>query len=531
MADALSQPPSDPLTNEESDPHSHSSNLELGPRQTEMSKSPATTPWLHLEPDVTHAVIAKTEEELLSGLSALMRNKVEHEKVQRQLATALHQIDEARNEYLAVKNQVRVAEDELAARVKDHEKVLAEIARTQEQLQVEKNRHLEHQEALFKTRNEAEDSRRALQSTVSELSETQETCRLMKAQIAESKKDMTRLLGERESLLAQIHPIRHELEQRLLDRESIIDQVTILHRQVKALTEEKAALAAIAPAQETEHANLQKELAQAREELNRLRQEGEQIRGDHERLSAAKRDTGAELSDLEARLTNLRFKHAEHLQKLEEARQALTLVEQERARASAGVPVRQPEKQKTEASPLSPVASQKSESPTGKAEPAAWTLLFGRPAPPVSNSWDSYVLESEFFTEENLDAARIADLVSSLPGIEHTLILQQFGPVLAGNVPDRLHSALEVPHRDYSLLYDKLPNKVHDYFNLVGRGATYQVGDEFVTLTGNKETFLLVTHEAPNLRPGLPEKLSVIAEELGKMYPARPDRTVDVTEA
>jgi chromosome segregation ATPase len=249
MADAPSQPPPDPLTNEGSDPHSHSSNLELEPRQAEMSKSPAAAPWLHLEPDVTHAVISKTEEELLSGLSALMRNKVEYEKVQRQLATALHQIDEARNEHLAVKNQVRVAEDELAARVKDHEKVLAEIAQTQEQLQVERNKHLEHQEALFKTRNEAEDSRRALQSIVSELSETQETCRLMKAQIVESKKEITRLLGERESLLAQIHPIRRELDQRLVDRESIIEQVTILHRHVKTLTEEKAALAAIGPAQ------------------------------------------------------------------------------------------------------------------------------------------------------------------------------------------------------------------------------------------------------------------------------------------
>ncbi|MBV8813883.1 MAG: hypothetical protein JO271_05290 [Verrucomicrobia bacterium] len=530
MADVPIEPLAEPIQNDRVDPHNHSSSLELGPRQTEMSKSPAATPWLHLEPDVTQAVIAKTEEELLSGLSALMRNKVEYEKVHRQLATALHQIEEARKEHLAVKNQIRVAEDELAARVKDHEKVLTEISRTQEQLQVERNKHLEHQEALFKTRNEAQESHRALQNILSELGETQETCRLSKVQIAESKKEITRLLGERESLLAQIHPIRQELEQRLLDRESIIEQVIILNRQVKELTEQNVAHAAFAADREAERANLQKELTEAREELNRLRQEKEQLRTDHERLSAAKRDTGAELSDLEARLVNLRFRHAEHRQKLEETRRELALAEHERTRTSAGVPARQPEVEKTESPPLPPVAPQESEPPAGEAEPAAWALLFGWPAPPVSKSWDSYVLESEFFTEENLDAAKIADLVSSLPGIEHTLILQQFGPVLAGNVPDRLHSALQVPHRDYSLLYDQLSNQVHEYSNLASRGATYQIGDEFLTLIGNKEAFLLVTHEAPNLRPGLPEKLSVITEELGKMYPA-PDRRLDVKEA
>jgi len=530
MADAPNQSPAEPF-NPENQPQSNPS-TELEPAKPETTRSPVATPWLHLEPDVTHAVIAKTEEELLSGLSALMRNKIENEKSQRQLASTLHEIEEARKELIGVKDQVRQAEEELGARFKDHQSVLDEITRTQERLEAERNQHLEHQEALFKTRNEAEQSRRNLQNTLSELSETQETCRLMRAQVAELKKEITRLLGERESMLARIQPIRQEIDQRLLDRESIIEQVTILQRNVKALTEQKATLSALTPAQESERANLLRELAEAREELARLQQEGERLRTDHERLTTAKRDTGAELSDLEARVTNLRFKHAEHLQKLEETKQALVLVEQERAAKTLAVTsVPQTDVQKSEPTGFDTVALPKpTELTAPAAESAALPLLLGQPSQPVASSWDSYVLESEFFTEDTLDAQKIAALVSSLPGIEHALIVQQFGPVLAGGIPERLHSSLEVPLRDYSLLYDQLPNKVHDYSNLVSREATYQVGDEFLTLAGSKEAFLVVRHEAPKLRPGLPEKLAIVAEELGKMYPTRPDGAVEVSE-
>jgi hypothetical protein len=100
------------------------------------------------------------------------------------------------------------------------------------------------------------------------------------------------------------------------------------------------------------------------------------------------------------------------------------------------------------------------------------------------------------------------------------LIVQQFGPVLADRLPQRLHPLFQVPRRDYALLYDRLPNKVRDYPNLATRMSTYQIGDEFLTLSGAKDAFLAVTHEAPTLRPGLPEKIATVAEELGKMYPA-----------
>ena len=536
MADAPDQA-SKPLESADLNPASSPGDLELGLKRPEHTGSPIPAPWLHLEPDMTTAVIAKTEEELLSGLSALMRNKVENEKAQRRLATAIAEIEQAKQELLGVKNQIRNAEDELAARFSDHGKVVEEIALTQQRLQTERTKHLEHQEALFRTRNQAEESRRNLQNVTSELTETQETCRLMKAQVTELKKEITRLLGQRESLLAQIQPIRQELDQRLTDREAIIEQVTILHDHLNSLNERKRTLAAITPEQENEHAKRQKELAEAQGEIARLRQESERLRADHERLRTAKQEAGADLSDLHGRVSNLRFRHAELLERLDEARQALALTEREHNEAAnrllrvetpksevekAPEPLTStPSEENAQPQPTSVLEPTEATSPTPPAPEPELPLLLGQTPPPVANSWDSYLLESEFFTEEPLNASRVADFIAGLPGIEHSLIVQQFGPVLADRLPERFHPILQVPRRDYALLYDRLPNKVREYANLASRAGTYQIGDEFLTLAGTKEVFLLATHEAPNLRPGIPEKLAIVADELGKMYPVR----------
>jgi archaellum component FlaC len=380
----------------------------------------------------------------------------------------------------------------------------------------------------------------------------------MRTQVGELKKEITRLLGERESMLAQLQPIREDLDQRLSAREAIIQQVSVLHEHVESLTQEKNTLSKATPEQVSERAQLQKQLEEAREEIAQLRQESERLRSDHQRLNAAKQDAGAELSDVQGRLTSLRFSHAELLeqmnqahqnhtvlqenikqaseshnqllQKIDEAKQALVLTQSQHEAASKRLAETHPEtaakqqaavKQMPELAP--PVAKEEP-----KAEPLPETppaeadlpLVKSHPGPPVAASWDSYVLESEFFTEENLDASRIAELVTSLPGIEHSLIVQQFGPVLADRLPQRLHPLFQIPRRDYALLYDRLPNKVRDYPNLATRLSTYQIGDEFLTLSGAKDVFLAVTHEAPTLRPGLPEKIATVAEELGKMYPA-----------
>jgi predicted nucleic acid-binding Zn-ribbon protein len=547
-------------------------------KQPEETASSVDMPWFHSEPDITRAVISKTEEELLSSLSALMRNRVENEKLQRQMTAGMQAIQDAKNELLRIKNQVRSAEDELATRTREHETLRDEISQTQQTLQDERGKHIEHQEAWFKTRQELEDSRRNVQAAASELGETQETGRLMKTQVAELKKEISRLLGERESMLAQIQPIREELDQRLSAREAVIQQVSVLHQHVESLTEEKNTLLKATPEQISERAQLQKELEGVRGEITEVRKESERLRSDHQRLIAAKADTGAELSDVQGRLTSLRFSHAELLEqinqahqnhtvlqenikqagenhtdllrKISEANQALALTQSQQEEASKRLaevqskPAEPPAVAKVVAPPPLAPAPPLPPAPVAKEEPKPEVKVEPQPAPkvelaepelplvvshplrPVASSWDSYVLESEFFTEETLDAARVAELVTNLPGIEHSLIVQQFGPILANRLPQRLHALFQVPRRDYSLLYDRLPNKVKDYPNLATRMSTYQIGDEFLTLSGAKDAFLAVTHEAPALRPGLPEKIAIVAEELGKMYPGQADRTV-----
>jgi chromosome segregation ATPase len=551
------------------EPTSTSSVVPLQPAENAASR--VETPWFRMEPDITRAVISKAEEELLSSLSALMRNRVENEKLQRQMTASMKAIDDAKKEHAAIKNQIRSTEEELATRVKEHESLRDEVAQTQQKLQAERSKHIEHQEAWFKTRQELDESRRNVQSATSELGETQETGRLMKSQVAELKKELTRLLGERESMLSQLRPIREELDQRLSAREAVIEQVTVLHQHVESLTDEKDTLSKATPEQISERSQLQKELEQAREEFSQLRREADRLRSDHGRLTAAKHDAGAELSDVQGRLTSLRFTHAELLEriyqsqqthndllesvkqaseshhdlleKIDQAKQTLDATERPREEIispvaepvpTAAVKEPEPEPEPPVVAPVAKEAPNPEES--HKAEPPANTepveaelpLFLSHPVPPVAASWDSYVLESEFFTEDNLDAPKVAELVTSLPGIEHSLIVQQFGPMLADRFPQRLHSLFEVPRRDYSLLYDRLPNKVRDYQNLNTRVSTYQIGDEFLTLSGVKDVFLAITHEAPVLRPGVPEKIAIVAEELRKMYPGQADRAVGV---
>jgi hypothetical protein len=367
-------------------------------------------------------------------------------------------------------------------------------------------------------------------------------------------------------MLSQLRPIREELDQRLSAREAVIEQVTVLHQHVESLTNEKNTLSQATPEQISERSQLQKELEQAREEINQLRRESDRLRSDHGRLTTAKHDAGAELSDVQGRLTSLRFTHAELLeriyqsqqthndllenvkqaseshhdllQKIDQAKQTLAVTERPRGQTISPVAEPVPTAAVKEPEPPPVVAPVAKEAPkpeeTHKAEPHTepvepeLPLFLSHPVPPVAASWDSYVLESEFFTEDNLDAPKVAELVTSLPGIEHSLIVQQFGPMLADRFPQRLHSLFQVPRRDYSLLYDRLPNKVRDYQNLNTRVSTYQIGDEFLTLSGAKDVFLAITHEAPVLRPGVPEKIAIVAEELRKMYPGQADRAVGV---
>jgi hypothetical protein len=146
-------------------------------------------------------------------------------------------------------------------------------------------------------------------------------------------------------------------------------------------------------------------------------------------------------------------------------------------------------------------------------------LLFGAEAHPIAAEWDSYPLESEFHTDEQLDARKVAELVSQLPGLEGCLIVKNHGPVLASQMPERFHPHLKVPDRDYALLFERLEKKVEDLDLQNAHLATFDLGQEALTVTQANQAFVLVNHRQTKLRPGMPEKLASIAFEVARMYP------------
>src|SRR5258708_36241996 len=92
----------------------------------------------------------------------------------------------------------------------------------------------------------------------------------------------------------------------------------------------------------------------------------------------------------------------------------------------------------------------------------ALPLLTSEPLLAVIPTWDCYRLESEFFTEETLEANRVAHLVSELPGIENVLVVRQRGAVLAGSLPERMSDHLKTPGRDYERLFSNWPNRAQE---------------------------------------------------------------------
>jgi hypothetical protein len=146
-------------------------------------------------------------------------------------------------------------------------------------------------------------------------------------------------------------------------------------------------------------------------------------------------------------------------------------------------------------------------------------LLFGAEAHTIAAEWDSYLLESEFHTDEELDAGKVAELVSQLPGLEGCLIVKNHGPVLASRMPERFHGHLKVPDRNYALLFERLEKKVADLSLQNAHLATFDLGQEALTVTQANQAFVLVNHGQTKLRPGMPEKLASIAFEVAQMYP------------
>src|ERR1700737_4278490 len=92
---------------ETTDPYSHQSiEAQSAEKGSKLNISPAPAAqiepqdahWLRMDPSLTGAVLAKTEEELLASLAALMRNKVEHEQASRRFAQIQIETEQAKRE-------------------------------------------------------------------------------------------------------------------------------------------------------------------------------------------------------------------------------------------------------------------------------------------------------------------------------------------------------------------------------------------------------------------------------------------------
>jgi chromosome segregation ATPase len=533
-------------------------------RSPHLSEEGHAPPWLRIDPELSRMVLSKTEEELLGSLSALMRNKVEYEKAQRALAHTVLEIDQAKQEVANVKRQVAAAEEELNTRLTDHERVVDEMAQARTELQGERSNYLEFQNELIAIRNEIDQARKEKTAASDELAELQFQQRTVRAEIESLKSETAALHDEQHNILQQVEPLRNELDERLVAREALIQEMTTLERYIAELTGTRdlrmnaQRIALVGHGTES-----------MREEIQQLKSEIERIEKERIRLANERDIVETEFAGLQSRLSSAQSSYAETLEKLDEARAALAVTEKENDEALSKLqhvheqepkplqaiaeserhqepeeavisqadrlakkpglkePARESLPEEHAAEPVlsavtpGPVINEAAPEPVAK-EPdpdPAFALLTGEPLPAVSPTWDSYRLESEFFTEETLDAKRVAHLVAELPGIENVLVVRQQGAVLSGSLPERLSDHLKTPGRDYERLFSNWPNRTQERRDTSTPMLTFRIGDEFLTVTQADDIFLVVSHERPKLHPGVEEKLTIVAEELEKMYP------------
>jgi hypothetical protein len=552
--------------------------------------------WVSEDPDMARSVLAKTEEELIHGLSALMRNKVEQERAQYALAHLLRQVDEAQRELASIKNQIRVADDELSTRMTEHTRVLDEISRQSEVLQTERIRQLEQQENVLKTKAEITAIFQQLTQNRAELAEGNDQVADLTLKRKTLQDDVLRLTQAREGLEAELAPLRTELDERIVARESLIEQMSVLEKHLQRLGAEKEQLAVYTPTLRDQYLFWEEQVSLLSEKANDLKSDHEQRSAEIQRIETEKtrliqeRDrVGAELSNYEQKLNSHRFNFAGVQQQLEEARRALISTQQEHGEVVARLitareeqaalerslemtrksvveqwspepgltewtepklhpvvlPVDPPSEVKSEeefsaeafdlvespAIPVTPhpferlqpielVQSVEPVPPVRPLEEPKLSLEICSELPAVSSAWDSYALESEFFSEEELDASKVVQLMRRFPGLTGSMILPENGPALASDLPEELHPYFVSKDRAYGKLFANWPDRVGSVAVGENELTTNRFGDRFVTVVPSKDLYVVVSHTPENLRPGVLAKLTTIANELSQMYPA-----------
>jgi len=464
---------------------------------------PQDAHWLRMDPSLTRAVLAKTEEELLGGLAALMRNKVEHEQVSRRLAQVQIDSVQAQHELDAIKQQIRRAEEEVATRINEQSRIGEEITTVRKELATLREEQRHHLDVVSGLKNDTAQAQQLLAEAHQRLGSVKEEANAKLAEHRDVTAQLEQIKNEKVALEDELALLRAEVRDRIGAREALIQEMAILQGHLSDLAARKEHQAAEVSQLGSRHAELRNEIEgfQAEHgalvsELDRLRQSIAQHGPDKERLMEQVAEAQKKVNDLLAQKGALEQAVGEAVSKREQLQAEVAVLETSlRGLAEA----------------------------TEKAEQArreeGLPLLFGSEFNPISKDWNSYALESEFHTDEELDAKKVAELVAQLPGLEGCLILKNHGPVLAAQLPERLLAHLKVPNRNYNLLFERLEKKVHEYNLSNARLATFDLGDEGLTVAQASHAFVFVNHKQTKLRPGILDKLASIATEVAKMYP------------
>ncbi|HEY6841757.1 MAG TPA: hypothetical protein VI114_11090, partial [Chthoniobacterales bacterium] len=177
--------PPDPGTHQSNEVQSAKQGNELDISQGQSSQiSPPDGHWLRMDPSLASAVLAKTEEELLGSLAALMRNKVEHEQASRRFAQIQIETEQAKRELEAVNQQLRHAEEEVTTRLNEQSRIGEELGRLQRELAPLREEHQQHFQTVSDLKNELALGQQSLAEAHGNLGKAKEAAEAAEAELA-----------------------------------------------------------------------------------------------------------------------------------------------------------------------------------------------------------------------------------------------------------------------------------------------------------------------------------------------------------
>jgi predicted nuclease with TOPRIM domain len=485
---------------------------------------PQEAHWLRIDPSITRAVLAKTEQELMGGLAALMRNKVEHEQMTRRLAQTHVDTQEAKEELESVRMQVRRAEEEVATRLNEQSRINDEITRVRGELANLQQEHDQHTALVSDLTSKTAQMQQSLDEAHENFKAVKQATQAQVVAHHEKVAQLTQAHYEKSALEESLVPLREEVDGRIKAREALIEEAVMLHGHVSDLFAKKETHTAELSAIEKAHSDLQDRVERLRAEhgslagqIEALRQTVTQHAGESDRLKAGLNDLHAEIAERSAEQRRLQQSLAEEQTRVSDLLAAKGNLQQSITEAGTKHRALQADVAVLDSHLHGLAAAAKKGVATTGTE--GLPPLFGTAAQKIATEWDSYPLESEFHTDDALDAQKVAELVSALPGLDGCMLVKNHGAVLASQLPERLYALLTVPDRNYELLFDRLENKVEDLNIEKSRLATFKLGEDALTVAQSDHAFLFANHKQPKLRPGLAGKLAAVVAEVAKMYP------------